>query len=37
MRIFKPMPSIEIAESAATEGKSGIEVGKVLANLGHPP
>ena len=36
MRIFKPMPSIEIAESAATEGKNVTEVGKVLAGLGHP-
>lgn len=36
MRIFKPMPQIEIAESAATEGKSISEVGKVLATLGHP-
>ena len=36
MRIFKPMPSVEINESAATEGKTVAEVGKVLAGLGHP-
>ena len=36
MRIFKPMPNVEIAESAATTGKSVAEVGKVLASLGHP-
>ena len=36
MRIFKPMPSIEIAEAAEIEGKNVTEVGKVLAGLGHP-
>ena len=36
MRIFKPMPNVEINESPATEGKSVAEVGKVLASLGHP-
>ena len=36
MRIFKPMPSVEIPESAATQGKNVAEVGRVLASLGHP-
>ena len=36
MRIFKPDPSTEIAETPATEGKSIEEVKRILATLGHP-
>lgn len=36
MRIFKPDPNTEIAETPATSGKSIEEVKRILATLGHP-
>jgi hypothetical protein len=36
MRIFKPDPNTDIAETPATEGKSIEEVKRILAGLGHP-
>jgi hypothetical protein len=36
MRIFKPDPNTEIAETPATAGKSIEEVKRILATLGHP-